>query len=84
MNASGAKVWTASYDPFGNVHVATGTPAAIRFPPLAHLVDALPGSGPVVPVRIRPPPELDAVQKLGQGLDIRLTAQKGKPNQSPV
>jgi uncharacterized protein RhaS with RHS repeats len=31
-NAIGVKVWTAGYDPFGNVHVATGTPAAIRFP----------------------------------------------------
>ncbi|HRK42228.1 MAG TPA: RHS domain-containing protein [Gemmobacter sp.] len=31
-NTSGAVVWTASYDPFGNVHASTGTPATIRFP----------------------------------------------------
>jgi RHS repeat-associated protein len=31
-NAAGAKVWTATYTPFGEVHVSTGTPIALRFP----------------------------------------------------
>ncbi len=31
-NASGTKVWTASYLPFGSVHVTTGTPIEARFP----------------------------------------------------
>lgn len=29
---AGAKVWTASYLPFGEVRTATGTPIALRFP----------------------------------------------------
>jgi RHS repeat-associated protein len=31
-NAAGAKVWTATYTPFGEVHASTGTPIALRFP----------------------------------------------------
>jgi RHS repeat-associated protein len=31
-DAAGAKVWTASYSPFGEVHASTGTPIALRFP----------------------------------------------------
>ncbi len=31
-NGAGAKVWEASYLPFGGVHVASGTPLALRFP----------------------------------------------------
>ena len=31
--------------PFGGVHSSTGTVADLRFPPLVHLADALPGSG---------------------------------------
>jgi RHS repeat-associated protein len=31
-NASGAKVWTATYLPFGGVHVSTGTLPNARFP----------------------------------------------------
>ncbi len=31
-NATGAKVWTAAYSPFGGVTATTGTPLALRFP----------------------------------------------------
>ena len=31
-DSTGTVVWTASYDPFGNVQASTGTPATIRFP----------------------------------------------------
>ena len=31
-NASGAKVWSVSYTPFGGVHVSTGLPIQARFP----------------------------------------------------
>jgi RHS repeat-associated protein len=31
-NAAGAKVWTASYLPFGGLRVSTGVPLALRFP----------------------------------------------------
>ena len=31
-NASGVKVWTAAYLPFGGVHTSTGTPITLRFP----------------------------------------------------
>jgi RHS repeat-associated protein len=31
-NATGAKVWTATYQPFGGVHVSTGTLPTNRFP----------------------------------------------------
>ena len=31
-NASGFKVWTAAYLPFGGVRVSTGTPPTARFP----------------------------------------------------
>jgi RHS repeat-associated protein len=31
-NAAGAKVWTATYTPFGGVHVSTGTLPEARFP----------------------------------------------------
>ena len=31
-NASGVKVWTAAYLPFGGVRVTTGTPPTVRFP----------------------------------------------------
>jgi RHS repeat-associated protein len=31
-NAAGVKVWTATYQPFGGVHVSTGTPPPNRFP----------------------------------------------------
>ncbi|MFA9231192.1 MAG: RHS repeat-associated core domain-containing protein [Microgenomates group bacterium] len=31
-NAAGAKVWTASYLPFGGVRTSTGVPLALRFP----------------------------------------------------
>ena len=31
-NASGAKVWSVTYTPFGGVHVATGLPVEARFP----------------------------------------------------
>ena len=29
---AGTKVWTASYDPLGGVHVTTGAPIDLRFP----------------------------------------------------
>ena len=41
-NDLGVKVWEASYLPVGGVHVATGG-IDLRFPPLMHLADALPG-----------------------------------------
>jgi RHS repeat-associated protein len=31
-NASGVKVWTATYNPFGGVYVSTGSPPTARFP----------------------------------------------------
>ena len=31
-NSAGAKVWTATYTPFGGVHVSTGAPPSARFP----------------------------------------------------
>ena len=31
-NSAGAKVWTASYLPFGGVRTSTGTPSLLRFP----------------------------------------------------
>jgi RHS repeat-associated protein len=31
-NATGVKVWTATYNPFGGVYVSTGSPPAARFP----------------------------------------------------
>lgn len=31
-NASGAKVWTATYTPFGGVHTSTGVVPSARFP----------------------------------------------------
>jgi RHS repeat-associated protein len=31
-NASGAKVWTMSFDPFGTLTASTGNPIAARFP----------------------------------------------------
>jgi hypothetical protein len=47
-NAAGAKVWTASYLPFGGLRVSTGAPLAPSLP------------GPMVTVGIRLAPELDA------------------------
>jgi RHS repeat-associated protein len=31
-NASGVKIWTATYTPFGGVHTSTGAPPSARFP----------------------------------------------------
>ena len=31
-NASGVKVWSATYTPFGGVHISTGAPPTARFP----------------------------------------------------
>ena len=47
-NASGTKVWTATYTPFGGVHTSTGALPTARFP------------GQWFQSRIWPPPELDA------------------------
>ena len=42
-DTSGTVVWDATYLPFGGVRVSSGDPIALRFPPLVHPPDALPG-----------------------------------------
>ena len=59
-NAAGVQVWTASYLPFGGGARIHQHPITLRFPPLMHLADALPGNGPMVPILPRLAPELDA------------------------
>ncbi len=44
-DGAGAQVWTASYLPFGRVYASSGPNSDLRFPPLGHLSDALPGNG---------------------------------------
>ncbi len=59
-DVNGVKVWEASYLPFGGVHVSAGDNLELRFPPLAHASMCCRAMGPMVPIRERLAPELDA------------------------
>ena len=57
-DTAAVKVWEATYLPFSGVHVSTGGPIELRFPPLTHASMCCRAAGPVVPVRERLAPEL--------------------------
>ena len=61
-DGTGAKVWSATYKPFGEVDTSTGTPINLRHPRSRALDKPIPchGNGPMVLSRVRPLSELDA------------------------